>query len=162
MPGVVNVGDGAGGYITDDDNPFPGSAGVQTFTPFDGCALTDITEKNGIVTFKFNGGAPDDPTAVRLCVLQGVLEPLLPAIHDVIVRQAPYPDVVPFQVLAGLRGARMAQIVLSLLPFPRQGAFNVPHHDVSAFEKVRYPGVQQIRPLPAILELLRKRGRNTI
>ena len=65
MPGVVNVGDGAGGYITDDDNPFPGSAGVQTFTPFDGCALTDITEQDGVVTFKFNGGAPEDPTTVE-------------------------------------------------------------------------------------------------
>ena len=65
MPGVVNVGDGAGGYITDDDNPFPGTANVQAYTPFAGCALTDITEQDGVVTFKFNGGAPDDPTAVE-------------------------------------------------------------------------------------------------
>lgn len=43
-------------------DPFPGTKNVKTWTPFTGCALTEITEKSGSITFKYNGGAPDvDP-----------------------------------------------------------------------------------------------------
>ena len=43
-------------------DPFPGTKNVKTWTPFTGCALTEITEKSGTITFKYNGGAPDvDP-----------------------------------------------------------------------------------------------------
>ncbi len=38
------------------NNPFPGVGNVTTYTPFAGCALTDITEENGMINFKYNGG----------------------------------------------------------------------------------------------------------
>lgn len=37
-------------------DPFPGSSTVRSWTPFDGCALTDITESAGVISFKYNGG----------------------------------------------------------------------------------------------------------
>lgn len=37
-------------------DPFPGTGNVKTWTPFTGCALTDITESSGNITFKYNGG----------------------------------------------------------------------------------------------------------
>lgn len=37
-------------------DPFPGTGNVKTWTPFTGCALTDITESAGNITFKYNGG----------------------------------------------------------------------------------------------------------
>ena len=37
-------------------DPFPGTGKVKTWTPFTGCALTDITESAGNITFKYNGG----------------------------------------------------------------------------------------------------------
>ncbi len=39
-----------------DSDPFPGTGTVKTWTPFSGCALTDITESAGNITFKYNGG----------------------------------------------------------------------------------------------------------
>lgn len=39
-----------------DSDPFPGTRNVKTWTPFTGCALTDITESAGNITFKYNGG----------------------------------------------------------------------------------------------------------
>lgn len=39
-----------------DSDPFPGTGKVKTWTPFTGCALTDITESAGNITFKYNGG----------------------------------------------------------------------------------------------------------
>ena len=36
--------------------PFPGTGNVTAFTPATGCELTDITESNGVITFKYNGG----------------------------------------------------------------------------------------------------------
>ena len=43
-----NYGDGA--------DPFPGTKSKKTWTPFTGCALTDITESSGSINFKYNGG----------------------------------------------------------------------------------------------------------
>lgn len=37
-------------------DPFPGSKSKKTWTPFTGCALTDITESSGNINFKYNGG----------------------------------------------------------------------------------------------------------
>lgn len=37
-------------------DPFPGTKSVKTWTPFTGCAFTEITESNGTITFKYNGG----------------------------------------------------------------------------------------------------------
>lgn len=37
-------------------DPFPGSKSKKTYTPFTGCALTDITESSGNINFKYNGG----------------------------------------------------------------------------------------------------------
>lgn len=37
-------------------DPFPGTGTVKTWTPFIGCALTDITESAGNISFKYNGG----------------------------------------------------------------------------------------------------------
>lgn len=53
------------GSATSTDNPFPGSANVTECTPLPGCAMTQISEQNGIITFKYNGGAPYDPTDVE-------------------------------------------------------------------------------------------------
>ncbi len=41
------------GQATD---PFPGTSGKKTWTPFTGCALSDITESSGTINFKYNGG----------------------------------------------------------------------------------------------------------
>ena len=43
-----NYGDGA--------DPFPGTKSKKTWTPFTGCALSDITESAGSINFKYNGG----------------------------------------------------------------------------------------------------------
>ena len=51
VPGPIGNEDGSAM-----NNPFPGAGNVTTFTPFEGCALTAITEENGVITFKFNGG----------------------------------------------------------------------------------------------------------
>lgn len=51
VPGDIGKEDGSAM-----NNPFPGTGNVTTFTPFEGCALTAITEKDGVITFKFNGG----------------------------------------------------------------------------------------------------------
>ena len=63
----------ANGLMTNGDNvwstaadPFPGTGNVTEWTPFEGCALTEITEVNGQITFKLNGGAPVDPTDVEV------------------------------------------------------------------------------------------------
>jgi len=37
--------------------PFPGTSNVRSYTPADGCSLTEITESSGNITFKYNGGA---------------------------------------------------------------------------------------------------------
>jgi len=44
------------GLQGDDGDPFPGSANVTSFTPFPNYPLTDITEENGEISFKFMGG----------------------------------------------------------------------------------------------------------
>ena len=50
-------------YQTDENTtsgtPFPGTSNVTTFTPAPGCALTNIAENDGVITFKYNGGAPN-------------------------------------------------------------------------------------------------------
>ena len=43
-----NYGDGA--------DPFPGTKNKKTWTPATGCAITNITESAGNITFKYNGG----------------------------------------------------------------------------------------------------------
>ena len=45
-----NYGNGA--------DPFPGTSAKKTWTPFTGCALTDITESGGNISFSYNGGVP--------------------------------------------------------------------------------------------------------
>ena len=35
---------------------FPGTGEVTSYTPATGCALTEITESSGVITFKYNGG----------------------------------------------------------------------------------------------------------
>ena len=42
--------------IGSETDPFPGTGKVKTWTPFNGCALTDSTESAGNITFKYNGG----------------------------------------------------------------------------------------------------------
>lgn len=42
-------------------DPFPGSRKVTTFTPFSNYPLTEITEQNGVITFKFMGGKITPP-----------------------------------------------------------------------------------------------------
>ena len=37
-------------------NPFPGASNITSYTPFAGCVLTEITEVNGKINFKYNGG----------------------------------------------------------------------------------------------------------
>ena len=37
-------------------DPFPGTDNVTSWTPATGCALTEITESGGNITFKYNGG----------------------------------------------------------------------------------------------------------
>ena len=48
-------------YFTDENStsgtPFPGTSNVTVFTPATGCALTNIAENAGVITFKYNGGA---------------------------------------------------------------------------------------------------------
>lgn len=39
-------------------DPFPGSTNTTSWTPFTGCALSSIAEQNGLISFKYNGGAP--------------------------------------------------------------------------------------------------------
>ena len=36
--------------------PFPGTSHITSYTPATGCALTEITESSGTITFKYNGG----------------------------------------------------------------------------------------------------------
>lgn len=36
--------------------PFPGTSNVKSYTPATGCAMTEITESGGVITFKYNGG----------------------------------------------------------------------------------------------------------
>ena len=48
-------------YIGKDTDPFPGKDKVTSWTPFTGCEFTEISESNGKITFKFNGGEPVDP-----------------------------------------------------------------------------------------------------
>ena len=64
----VKVGD----YISDGvvyhegkTDPFPGFAQVTSYTPFANCALSDITETAGVISFLYNGGAPTDQTDVE-------------------------------------------------------------------------------------------------
>lgn len=35
---------------------FPGTSNVTSFTPATGCAITNIAENDGVITFKYNGG----------------------------------------------------------------------------------------------------------
>ena len=48
-------------YFTDENStsgtPFPGTSNVTAFIPATGCALTNIAENDGVITFKYNGGA---------------------------------------------------------------------------------------------------------
>ena len=48
-------------YFTNENStsgtPFPGTSNVTAFTPATGCALTNIAENDGVITFKYNGGA---------------------------------------------------------------------------------------------------------
>ncbi|MBO6074202.1 MAG: M6 family metalloprotease domain-containing protein [Paludibacteraceae bacterium] len=37
-------------------DPFPGTSRVKSCTPVTGCAMTEITESGGNITFKYNGG----------------------------------------------------------------------------------------------------------
>lgn len=37
-------------------NTFPGTKSVKSYTPISGHAITEITESNGIISFKYNGG----------------------------------------------------------------------------------------------------------
>lgn len=39
-----------------DDDPYPGQGNVTSYTPFTGCALTEITKSGSNITFKYNGG----------------------------------------------------------------------------------------------------------
>lgn len=45
-------------------DPFPGTGKVTTCTLYTGCELTEITEANKLITFKFNGGDPVDPFTI--------------------------------------------------------------------------------------------------
>lgn len=47
------------------NDPFPGTNEVHVFTPFEGCALTNITEADGLISFKYNVPPEDDPTALE-------------------------------------------------------------------------------------------------
>lgn len=40
-------------------NTFPGTKNVKSYTPISGHALTEITESDGVITFKYNGGNVD-------------------------------------------------------------------------------------------------------
>ncbi len=51
VPGNIGADDESA-----ESNPFPGTGNVTTFTPFEGCGLTDIAEVNGMIEFKYNGG----------------------------------------------------------------------------------------------------------
>lgn len=42
-------------------DPFPGSKLVRTYTPFDGCRMSDIKELSDAVTFVFNGESSTEP-----------------------------------------------------------------------------------------------------
>ena len=53
------------GGTASSNNPFPGSANVTQCTPLTGCAMTEITETNSVISFKYNGGAPSDHTDVE-------------------------------------------------------------------------------------------------
>ena len=53
------------GSLSSAEDPFPGSIGKQTFTPIDGCELTEITEEEGVLSFLYNGGAPDTPAGIE-------------------------------------------------------------------------------------------------
>lgn len=71
--------------------PFPGTSNVRSYTPATGCALTEITESSGKITFKYNGGAPsttwsytlygdhctypDDGTVLKNAALELTIEP---------------------------------------------------------------------------------------
>jgi len=46
------------GLTSTSATPFPGTTGKKTFTAAEGCAISDIAEKTGIITFKYNGGTP--------------------------------------------------------------------------------------------------------
>ena len=61
VPGPIGADDGSA-----QNNPFPGMGNITEWTPFEGCALTEIAEENGQITFKLNGGAPVDPTDVEV------------------------------------------------------------------------------------------------
>ena len=39
-------------------DPFPGTSNKKTWTPFTGCALTEITESGSSINFSYNGGVP--------------------------------------------------------------------------------------------------------
>ena len=39
--------------------PFPGTSNVRSYTPATGCEMTEITESDGVITFKYNGGDVD-------------------------------------------------------------------------------------------------------
>lgn len=49
-------------------DPFPGTNKVTSWTPFTGCELTEITEKNGLISFKYNGGKVDPKYTVTWIV----------------------------------------------------------------------------------------------
>jgi M6 family metalloprotease-like protein len=71
--------------------PFPGTSNVRSYTPATGCALTEITESSGKITFKYNGGAPsttwsytlygdhcaypDDGTVLKKAAVELTIEP---------------------------------------------------------------------------------------
>ena len=44
------------GNLVSSGTPFPGKMSIRTFTPVEGCALTNISENAGQITFDYNGG----------------------------------------------------------------------------------------------------------
>lgn len=63
VPGNIGADDGSA-----ESNPFPGTGNVTTYTPFEGCELTDIAELNGKIEFKFNGGEDTTTDVVNKAV----------------------------------------------------------------------------------------------
>ena len=60
---MMHDGDHGGAWSSAAD-PFPGTQNVTSWTTYEGFAITEITEANGQITFKLNGGAPVDPTDI--------------------------------------------------------------------------------------------------
>ena len=61
-------------YFTTDTctsgTPFPGTSNVTAFTPAEGCVLTEITENEGVITFKYNAGEEPEPSDVANTIVE--------------------------------------------------------------------------------------------